>query len=400
MNFKKLTFIALALVLVMSLSACQLSEVLNKDNRTTDNASSDTVNDSADTSADTSSTDIMSYVPEGVDLNYTMDYLNEDLSAYVTLGEYKGLSAEITTYEVNDAYIEEKIGELLASEATPAKITDRVTAEGDVICVDYVGTLDGVAFAGGSASNVSITLKENSGYIPGFVDGMYGVMPGETVSYDVTFPEVYPNNPDLAGKPTVFTVTVHYIEGEDVAPELNDEFVKDHFGSEGCETVEDFITYYKDYLESERAKAAKSDATTAIWKQIMENATVISLPQKAVDTMYWLNRANYEVYAAQYGIAYEEFLAQYVGSNDEAIMEYAENYIKEDIVIYSVVKAEGIEITDEEYAEGIAKFAVQYDMTEEELIESYGEARIEGVLQWNKLMDALYEWSNITEIVE
>lgn len=394
MNFKKVILILLALVMTLSLASCQLSEYIGKDtDAVTDK------NNAADTSAETQAATLEDFIPEGVDINYTMDYMSEDLTKYLTLGEYKGLSTQITTYEITDEYIDEQIEKLLKAEAVPAQITDRKTAEGDTIYVDYVGTLDGVAFEGGSAQNVAISLTENSGYIPGFTDGMYDVMPGETVSYDVTFPENY-HNEGLKGKKTVFTVTVHYIEGEDVTPELTDEFVKEHFGAEGCETVDSFMTYYKGYLEEERVKAAKEDASSNIWGTVVENATVIEIPEKAVDALYWLNRANYELYAQQYGISYEEFLSMYVGTNDESLREYAKNYIKEDIVIYSIVKAEGLEVTDEELAEGIAAYCEEYSMTEEELIASYSEERIISVLQWNKLMSNLYDWSTVTETVE
>ncbi len=394
MIFKKTAVLAMLLAAITAFASCQLSELNKKDDADSQKET--------DTSAPevTEKATLEDFIPEGVDIDYVMDYMNEDLSGYITLGEYKGLSAEVETYEVNEEYISGKIDELLMSEAVPSKITDRKTAEGDVICVDYVGTLDGVAFGGGSAKDVSITLKENSGYIPGFVDGMYDVMPGETVSYDVTFPSEYPNNPDLAGKKTVFTVTIHYIEGEKVAPELNDDFVKAHFGAEGCETVEEFMSYYEDFLETERAESAKQDATHKIWQQIMENVTVIELPQKAVDALYWLNRANYEMYAQQYGVEYEEFLSTYVGQSDEALKKFSEDYVKEDLVIYSIVKAEGLQITDEEYAEGIVKFKEQYNMTEEELIEEYSKEKIVGVLQWNKLIEEVYKWSEISETVK
>ena len=235
---KKILAIILAMIMVFALSSCQLSEYFgDKKNDNDDTAGETGVNTNA-------STDPADYIPEGVDVNYIMDYMNEDLSAYITLGEYKGISVEVETYEITDEFVEEELEAFLESCATPSKITDRKTADGDTICVDYVGSLDGVEFSGGSAKNVTVSLTEDNGYIPGFIDGMYDVMPGETVSYEVTFPEVYQNNPDLAGKVTVFTVTVHYIEGEDVVPELTDEYVKENFGTEGCETVEDFMKYY------------------------------------------------------------------------------------------------------------------------------------------------------------
>ncbi|MBR3966713.1 MAG: trigger factor [Clostridia bacterium] len=396
MNLKKLLITALALIMAFSLASCQLSEYIDEGPQT--NAVSDTKDADTDATAANPDAKPEDYIPEGVDISYQMDYMSEDLTKYITLGQYKGFESEIATYAVDDEYLNERIEKLLEDNAVETKITDRKTAEGDKIYVDYVGTLDGVAFNGGSAQNVEISLTSNSGYIPGFTDGMYDVMPGETVSYEVTFPENY-HAANLAGKLTVFTVTVHYIVGDPVAPELNDAFVSEKYGSEGCNTVEEFKVYYKAQLEDERKEQIKDDLAEDVWGMIMEDVTVIELPQDAINSLYWLNRANYEAYAAQQGMSYEEFLAAYVGQTDEQLLQYAENYIKEDIVIYSIVKAENLEITEDERAEEIAKFCVQYEMTEKELIEAYGEDRIMSVIQWNKLMKALCEWNTAIEVI-
>ncbi len=389
MKFIK-TALCLAAAALM-LTSCQLHEYIGKDSETDKTAETTGTSTGASTGAN---------IPEGVDVNYTMDYMNEDLTGYVTLGEYKGLTADITTYDVTDVYVIEEINKLLEAEAAPTQILDRKTKEGDVICVDYVGTLDGVAFDGGTANGVEITLSENSGYIPGFTDGMYDVMPGETVSYDVTFPDEYENSPDLEGKKTVFTVTVHYIKGEDVVPELDDAFVKEHFGESGCENVDQFIEYYRGYLEDKRKEEVKDDSTGALWGQIMDNASVNTLPKKAVDALYWQNRSNYESYAAEYDMTYDQFLTSYVGLDDDGLREYAENFIAEDIVIYSIVKAEGIEVTEEEFDAGVEEFMAEYDMSREDLLEAYSEDRIRSVIQWNKLMDAILEWNTVNETVE
>lgn len=387
MKSRKLISLALAGVLSLSviLSSC---------------GSSDGGADTDTNVADTTATVGITPVPDGVDVNYVMDYLNEDLDAYVTLGEYKGLSVTVDSYEIDDEYIDEQINSLLESSAVETRITDRKTAEGDTINVDYSGSLDGVAFDGGTATDQSVTLTEDSGYIPGFAEGMYDRMPGEEFSYNVTFPEDYSLNADLAGKEVVFTVTVNYIVGDPVVPELDDAFVAEKFGEEGCTTVEEFMTYYKSYLEDQKAESEKGDAKSKVWDMIMENATTIALPDKAVDAMYWATRSQYEELAVEYGMTYENFMTYYVGGTDEEFRTYCEDYIKEDIVIYQIVKAEGLEITDDEYKAGVADFAVEYELSEEELVEKYTETRIRSVLQWNKLQDAVYSWSNVTVNIE
>ena len=185
MNSKKI--ISLALAGMLTFSALTLSSCSSKENGS----------ESETTDTDTSSALTVTPIPDGVDINYVMDYMNEDLDAYVALGEYKGLSAEVESYDVTDEYVDTKVGELLESMAETEKVTDRKTAEGDTVNVDYVGTLDGEAFKGGTASGAELKLASDSGYIPGFAEGMYDVMPGESFSYNVTFPEDYKHSTEL-----------------------------------------------------------------------------------------------------------------------------------------------------------------------------------------------------------
>ena len=67
----------------------------------------------------------------------TMDYANEDLTKYVTIGEYKGFSAEVEMYDLDDEYIEKQLNDLLLEYAVNEQITDRKTADGDAIIVDF-----------------------------------------------------------------------------------------------------------------------------------------------------------------------------------------------------------------------------------------------------------------------
>lgn len=352
--------------------------------------------DTDGTDTESNSGEAQGVIPDGVDINYVMDYMNEDLSPYVTLGAYKGLSATVESYEIDDAYIQEKIKELLDSQRTEIEVTDRMTAEGDTVIADYSGAFDGEAFSGGTAEGAEIVLSEDSGYITGFASGMIGHMPGETFDMEVTFPDEYSNQPAYSGKTAVFTVTVQCIIELSDAPKLDNTFVEEHYGDVGCHTVDEFMTYYKGYLEETRINTEKHDAISDIWSQIMEGATVKELPQKSVDAVYWSYRSAYEGYASSYGVSYETFLSQHLGYTDDDIREYAESYIKEDIVIYQIVKAEGIEVTEAEYKAGVEDFCKEYEMTEDELVETYGEDKITSVLQWNKLQDCIYEWSEIT----
>ena len=101
--------------------------------------------------------------------------------------------------------------------ADPDKTT---VEEGDIVNVDYVGKLDGEAFSGGTAEDQNIDVSNNSsasgsGYIDGFTDGLIGASVGDVIDSNVTFPDEYPNNPDLAGKKLYYIYGQFYPEGSD-----------------------------------------------------------------------------------------------------------------------------------------------------------------------------------------
>ena len=93
--------------------------------------------------------------------------------------------------------------------------------------IDYSGSIDGEKFDGGTASSQSVQAG-SAQFIDDFLTQIIGHTPGETFDVEVTFPDPYENNPDLAGKDAVFEVTINYIEGEDVTPEFSDDFVKEN----------------------------------------------------------------------------------------------------------------------------------------------------------------------------
>ena len=100
----------------------------------------------------------------------------------------------------------------MSSHTYTNEVTDRAVKDGDTLNIDYVGTVDGVAFEGGSTDGkgTQVTIGVTS-YIDDFLEQLIGHRPGETFDIEVTFPDPYENNPDLAGKDAVFTVTVNHI---------------------------------------------------------------------------------------------------------------------------------------------------------------------------------------------
>ncbi len=379
-TIKRLLAAALLTVLCLTMCSCQLSEMLGKDTTTspTDTTPSDTTAPSDTTTA-----------PEA------MDFSKVDVLQYVTLGQYKGLEATLEIEEVTDEAVATEISNILSSNGEYEQITDRVTAEGDTLNIDFRGFLDGVQFQGGTADGQTITLNDQSGYIDGFADGLIGAMPGTTVTLNLTFPDPYQVNPDMAGKAVVFEVDVNYIQGEYIKPELNDEFVVKYTDGE-LKTVEALNGFVREKLEKESQKTARENAISAVWAQVLENAEVISYPQQQLDYYYAAQKSQCEYYASAYGMTLESVM-QILGYTEESFTEGAKTYTKEDLVFYGIAQVEGITVSDEEYAEGLAKYAAEAGATGEELEEYYGELYIEECLLWDKLLEMIYEASIITQ---
>src|SRR5699024_5658349 len=120
------------------------------------------------------------------------------------------------------SYINENI---LVSYAETTQVTDRAAADGDTVNIDFAGSIDGVAFDGGTAESYSITLGSGR-FIDNFEEQIVGHMPGESFDVVVTFPEDY-QSAELAGKEAVFATTLNYVE-QTTLPELTDAWVQEH----------------------------------------------------------------------------------------------------------------------------------------------------------------------------
>jgi trigger factor len=233
-----------------------------------------------------------------------------------------------------------RIETILFENHPDAKVKDRAIAWNDTVVVDYVGKKDGVAFANGSASDVTVEVKEKNNYIPGFVEGLVGLMPGQTADVPMKFPDDY-HAKDLAGQEVVFTFTVHYIIGQ---PELTDDFVTEY--TEGKFTT---AQAYKDDMKADMEQQAY-DATVrmAFWRKIAENSAVKKYPEDAVMYYYSYYYGMYSYYATQSGVPLELYLLYYNISLD-SLFNACCGLVKEEMVYYTVFAAEGYEYTEEQY---------------------------------------------------
>lgn len=324
------------------------------------------------------------------ELVYLKDF---DAGEYVTLGDYKNMELDIETPTVTDEDVESNIDLYLQYMPVTVPITEeRAAALGDVANIDFVGKMDGVAFDGGSGSGYDLVLGSGS-FIEGFEDGVVGMEIGETKDLDLTFPDPYTTNPDLSGKPVVFTVTLNSLGTQEPA-ELNDEFVTG-LGIEGCSNVDEFKVYIYDNLLSSRMEQYKQSKKNLIVTELEKITTFEEAPEGIVNRMSDTMLDYVSYYAQLYGAEVADYTASVYGGTaqeyEETIRQHASQMAQRYIMLAAVADKEGIALSDTELDEQIAQDAASYNYSVEEYTANIDLDSYKEDLLVEKTLDYLYE---------
>lgn len=312
----------------------------------------------------------------------------------VKLGAYKGLEMKTPETNVSDKDVLKEIEKLQTQNAELKLVEDRPLKKDDTAIFDFKGTVDGVAFEGGEASNYE--LKIGSGqFIPGFEDGMIGLKSGEERDVEVTFPENYQAT-DLAGKKANFHVKLHEIK-ETNLPELTDDFVKE-LEKEGISTVAELKAETKENLEKTKLENAKNQKIDFAVSKASENAT-INIPEEMIVSEKDRMLDNTKQQAAQYGIPFEQYL-QFSGTDEKAfeakLLEDARRSVRYNLVLEAVAKEEKIEATEEEITAKYQELADQYKLTLEQLETQISKEVVVQDIAMNKAVDLLVDSLKLT----
>ena len=303
--------------------------------------------------------------------------LNEDgtiegvnVTDYVKTFDIDGVTLKKADLEFTDEEVEEDIQAQL--ENFKELNTDKTleVKSGDDVSIDYVGTMDGVEFDGGSAEDYKLTIGSGS-FIDDFEDQLIGTHPGDQVTVDVTFPDPYENNPDYAGKDASFAVTV---KGIYELGEFNDAFVQKNL-SDHAQTVDEYKQYLKD-------TNYESNLTNAISEYITNNISADKYPKDYVKHLKSLQMTideeeyNYmaQMYAA-YGMSFDySSVMQYKGAAnadeyETILQEAAEKACLNNMAYQDLAAKAGITVSDEDFE----TFKTENEITDE-MLEQYGKA--------------------------
>ncbi|MGI6315317.1 MAG: FKBP-type peptidyl-prolyl cis-trans isomerase [Christensenellales bacterium] len=266
---------------------------------------------------------------------------------YVELCDYEGIVIPEDVHTVKEEDINAQVAGYLSAYTGEEQVTDRAVRDGDTLNIDYVGSVDGVEFEGGSTggAGTTVTIGETN-YIDDFLAQLIGHMPGETFPIEVTFPEDY-GNEELSGKDAVFEIAIHYIS-ESKAPALTDAFVEENFAEYGWSTVAGMRQGIEEDLRSAAVAAYLREYVT-------EHTVVKSLPEALVQYQRDLMAADYHEYAGYYGMETDAFISYYMAYDSlEALLD---NYQEENskaavqaLVYQAIAEAAGLEVTEEALA--------------------------------------------------
>ena len=302
----------------------------------------------------------------GVKYSITMVLVPE-----VKLGQYKGLSVAKTEVNITDKEVDEYIASEQNKQARLVDV-DKAAKNGNTVLVDYVGTVDGVKFDGGSAEGYELELGSGT-FIPGFEDQLVGVKAGEHRDVKVTFPTEY-HAENLAGKEAVFACDVKAVREKEL-PALDDEFAKE------VSEFDTFAEYKKDVKAKLTAHAethAERDYEDALVEKIVEGSEVeipdVMIEQETEDMV-----RDMEYRVSSQGIDFEMYLKYMNATREKLAEEYKEQAgkrVKTRLVMEEIVKAEKIEIEEKDIDARIEKMADESSQTVEEVRKSLGREQI------------------------
>ena len=313
--------------------------------------------------------------------------LSTEVYPEVTLGQYKGIEVAKAAAEVTEAQVEAELNQIAENVASVENIEDRAAAMGDIANINFLGTVDGIAFEGGAAENFDLTLGSGQ-FIPGFEEQVVGMNIGEDKDVNVTFPADY-NAKELAGKAAVFAVKLNKLSVKNV-PAIDDELAKD---ASEFETLEELKTDIREKKLADAQKQIDRAFENAVVEAVAAAATV-EVPNALVEQELD-NQMNDFAYRLQMsGMSVEQYAKMMGGDLNtmrQAFKPAAEKQALATLVIAKVAEVEGISVSEEELEAEFAEMAKSYELELEKIKDMVPAEEIKSNLQTRKTVKFLVE---------
>lgn len=267
----------------------------------------------------------------------------------VAIKDLDKISVEKVTASVEEADVNDMLANLQKQQAQWEAV-DQPSQEGNKVKIDFVGTIDGEKFEGGTADNFELSLGAGE-MIEGFESGLVGKKAGETCTLDLTFPENY-GKQELAGKPVKFEVTVKEVQRAQL-PELNDEFAAKF----NVDSIEKLTQEIKNNMERELEFNLKNKVKTQVFDGLLTNNS-IDAPSALVQQE--LQAVKYQT-AQQFGMTQNDM---WKNLPDDLFKERAEKQVKLALLVNAFIEQNAIKAEDERVTETVKKIASVYEDAE------------------------------------
>ena len=312
----------------------------------------------------------------------------------VELGSMEGLNVSKEEVSVSDEEVDAKIKDLQEKQTRYVDVTDRPARIGDLTNIDFAGSVNGVAFEGGTAKDYELELGSHA-FIAGFEEQVAGMEIDETRDVNVTFPKEY-HAKELAGKPAVFAVKLLAIR-EKQLPELDDNFASD---VSEFNTMEELKNDTKAKLLSKKEEENNKEFENKLVDAYVERA-IVEIPEVMVNNQIDRAIAEMKQTLQAQGLSYEIYLT-YLNTTDEEFRKSrkadTEKQIRTSLVLSTLVKQEGIKSEEADIEAKIAELAEKMKKTPEELKKTMNPSQkevIESNIVSEKVINLLKEKNNI-----
>lgn len=284
----------------------------------------------------------------------------------VSLGSYKGIDVKVEVPAADNNAFDKALEGFLAQHASMELVLDRPSNETDTVVFDFEGTCNGEPIQGGAAKGYALDLA-HSNFIPGFAEQLVGHNIKDEFDIQVTFPEEY-HDEKLKGQPATFAIKINEIK-QRILPELTDEFVKK---SSRFSTVDELKADIKDYVDNQRENIKKVNAENAVFKSIVESASV-EIPQGMINREVESLKADYQQRLSYQGINWEDFVKSQGDEFEKTLAEDAMTRIKNSLIIDKISKEADIKVEQADFQTKIAQMAGAYGVGPQDLLKQFGQ---------------------------
>ena len=311
----------------------------------------------------------------------------------IELPDYRNIVVPLSEIDYTDEEVDAAIESYKNANKVLSTEEGLKVADGDVVNIDYVGSIDGVEFEGGKGEGYDLTIGSGA-FIEGFEEQLIGAENLSTFNIEVTFPTDYASA-DLAGMDATFNVTINGIY---VLPEFDDAYVAEHL-SDKATTVEGYRQYIKDTNKASRLRSY-------VEKYLTDNTTVKDYDKKYLKTLKSIakfdDNQNYEYTAMMYkqylGQDYYSSFEDYIGMSesdyDVSLIMKAQNTYRDLLIYQAIAEQEGLTV-DAAYYKGVLVNDGHDEGYYDTQVEMYGEPRVLQMALKEKVLDSVCEMAKV-----